>query len=89
MILPDKLALQLVSMWVHRPPECREAFGYLISSFIKDNPFIETKEDLEEVLMASKRMAGKIVVKHSSDTYLNLSHKTFTSALDNFINCLN
>jgi hypothetical protein len=89
MILPDKLALQLVSMWVHRPPECQESFGYLISSFIKDNPFIETKEELEEVLIESKRIANKIAVQYSSDRYLNLSHKTFSSALDNFINCLN
>jgi hypothetical protein len=89
MILPDKLALQLVAMWVHRPPDSRESFGYLISSFIKDNPFIETKEELEEVLIASKRIAGKIAVQRSSHIYLNLSHKTFSSALDNFLNCLN
>jgi hypothetical protein len=89
MILPDKIALQLVCLWMHRPPGCQESFGYLISSFIKDNPFIETIEELEEVLTASKKIAGKIVVQYPSDSYLNLSHKTFSSALDNFINCLN
>jgi hypothetical protein len=89
MILYDRLALQLVCMWVHRPPGCQESYGYLISSFIKDIPFIETKKELEEVLIASKRIAGKIIVQRPSDIYLNLSHKTFSSALDNFINCLN
>ncbi|MFA6059462.1 MAG: hypothetical protein WC756_14745 [Taibaiella sp.] len=74
---------------MHRPPGCQESFGYLISSFIKNNPFIETIEELEEVLITSKRIAGKIVVQYPSDKYLNLSHKTFSSALDNFINCLN
>lgn len=89
MFLYDKLALQLVNMWVQRPPESKESFGYLISLFIKENPFIETIEELEEVLTTSKRIAGSIIVQCPPDNYLNRSHKTFSSALDNFINCLN
>jgi hypothetical protein len=56
MFFYDKLALQLVGMWVQKPPGSRESFGYLISSFIKENPFIETIEELEEILTASKRI---------------------------------
>jgi hypothetical protein len=81
----EKIAVELVTMWVERSIGSQESYGYLISTFIKEHPSIETRADVEKVLMASKRIAAKIVKDHPSDAPLLLSYKAFSSALDNFI----
>jgi hypothetical protein len=85
----EKIAVELVTMWVERSIGSQESFGYLISTFIKEHPSIETKEDLERILLASKRIATKIIKEYPSDAPLLLSYKAFSSALDHFIAYLN
>jgi hypothetical protein len=85
----EKIAVELVTMWVERSIGSQESFGYLISIFIKEHPLIKTKTDLQKVLLASKKIAGKTVKKYPSDAPLLLSYKAFSSALDHFIACLN
>ncbi|MFA6057903.1 MAG: hypothetical protein WC756_06880 [Taibaiella sp.] len=89
MEMSDKIAVELVTMWVERSIGCQESFGYLISTFIKEHPSIETRADLEKVLVASEKIAAKIVKEHSTDAPLLLSYKAFSSALNHFIAYLN
>ena len=89
MEISEKTAVELVTMWVERSIGSQESFGYLISNFIKEHPSIETKEDIEKVLLSAKRIASKIIKEHPSDVPLLLSYKAFSSALDHFIAYLN
>lgn len=89
MEISEKIAVELVTMWVERSIGSQESFGYLISTFIKEHPSIETKADVEKVLLTSKKIASKIVTEHPSDAPLLLSYKAFSSALDHFIAYLN
>jgi hypothetical protein len=89
MEISEKVAVELVTMWVERSIGSQESFGYLITTFIEEHPSIETSADVEKVLLASKRIASKIVKGHSSDAPLLLSYKAFSSALDHFITYLN
>lgn len=84
-----QLAKELVCLWVERSVGSQESFGYVISVFLKDNPLIVTREDIEGILSASKKIAEEVILQYPHDIPLNLSHKAFSSALDNFISCLN
>lgn len=89
MEISEKIAVELVTMWVERSIGSQQSFGYLISIFIKEHPSIETVTDLENVLHSAKRIASKIITGHPSDAPLLLSYKAFSSALDHFIAYLN
>lgn len=89
MEISEKIAVELVTMWVERSIGSQESFGYLISTFIKEHPSIETRADLEKVLLASEKIAAKIVKEHATDAPLLLSYKAFSSALNHFIAYLN
>lgn len=85
----EQLASELVCLWVERSVGSRESFGYIISSFLNEHPLIETRADVEEILSTSRKMAEVVVMRHPNDVPLQLSHKAFTSALDNFISFFN
>jgi hypothetical protein len=89
MEISEKVAVELVTMWVERSIGSQESFGYLISIFLKEHPAIETSGDVEKILLSAKRIASKIVIEHPSDAPLLLSYKAFASALDHFISYLN
>jgi hypothetical protein len=89
MIIYDKLAIELVSMWVDRSVGSQESFGYVISVFLRENPLIETTNDVKAILSASKKMADKVIKQYPHDGALHLSHRAFSSALDHFIACVN
>lgn len=89
MIENERLAVQLITMWVERPAGVQESFGYVISTFLKEHAFAATYGDIREVLSVTKTMAGKIIMDHPHDVALHLSHRAFSSALDSFISYLN
>jgi hypothetical protein len=89
MINSEQLAEKLVSLWVERSVGSQESFGYVISDFLRNNPSIQTTNDVKAVLLDTKRMAVKFAAQFDADIPLHLSHKAFNSALDNFIDRLN